>query len=43
MPAITTAPSTDVPLDARQDLDQIVRLKRREVDPGAAESSVQPQ
>jgi len=42
MPAITTAPSTDVPLDSGQDLDQIVRLKRREVDPGA-EARVQPQ
>jgi tetratricopeptide (TPR) repeat protein len=28
---------------ARQDLDQIVRLKRREVDPGAAEASLEPQ
>jgi tetratricopeptide (TPR) repeat protein len=28
---------------ARQDLDQIVRLKRREVDLGAAEASLEPQ
>ena len=28
---------------ARQDLDQIVRLKRREVDPGTTEASREPQ
>src|SRR4029077_17725698 len=28
---------------ARQDLDRIIRLKQREVDPGATEASLEPQ